>query len=156
MVSVIALALGAPVIAPAAQARGGWACPTEDFVVGAGWGAERGRRSHAGLDLGGKRGTPIYAVEAGTVNRTKLQDNGAVQLVLNGRSGAQYYYGHMDEVLVKAGERIKAGELVALMGDTGSPGQVHLHFEYWKSGRDSDAVNPERLLERICDIEIDD
>ena len=132
------------------------ACPAQKFTVGDGWGADRGRRSHAGIDLHARRGTPLLAVESGRVNRTKVQDNGAIQLVLDGASGSQYYYGHMDSVLVEAGQRVKAGQVVALMGDTGSPGQVHLHFEYWKSGRDSDAINPERFIERICGIEIDD
>lgn len=142
-------------VAPAATAGEDRACPTQNFSVGDGWGADRGRRSHAGIDLHARRGTPLFAVENGRVNRTKVQDNGAMQLVLDGASGSQYYYGHMDSVLVKAGERIKAGQVVALMGDTGSPGQVHLHFEYWKSGRDSDAIDPERFIERVCGIEID-
>lgn len=157
LTAVLGAGLLLPVVqAPDAQAKGKRACPTKDFVVGAGWGAARGKRSHAGIDLGGKRGTPLFAIEDGTVNRTKLQDNGAMQLVMDGKSGAQFYYGHMDEVLVEGGDKVKAGDVIALMGDTGSPGQVHLHFEFWRSGRDSDAVNPERLIERICDIEIDD
>ena len=36
------------------------------------------------------------------------------------------------------------------MGDTGSPGAVHLHFEYWKSGGESDAVDPEPLVRSLC------
>jgi murein DD-endopeptidase MepM/ murein hydrolase activator NlpD len=48
---------------------------------------------------------------------------------------------------------VKAGEVIGLMGDTGSPGAVHLHFEYWRSGRESDAVDPERLVKRVCDLD---
>ena len=36
------------------------------------------------------------------------------------------------------------------MGDTGSPGAVHLHFEYWRSGGESAAVNPASLLRSLC------
>lgn len=125
-------------------------CPTKKFWFGAGWGADRGRRTHMGVDLGGKRGTPIYAIEKGRIDRTKKQSNGALQIVLKGKSGSKYYYGHMDKVLVKSGQRVKKGQMIARMGDTGSPGQVHLHFEYWKSGRESDAINPIKLLRRIC------
>lgn len=125
-------------------------CPTKNFFYGAGWGADRGGRSHAGLDMGGKRGTPIFAIEDGVIDRTKKQDNGALQIVMRGESGSKFYYGHMDEVLVKGGHRVKAGDVIALMGDTGSPGAVHLHFEYWRSGGESDAVNPEPLIRRIC------
>ncbi|NCG03625.1 MAG: hypothetical protein GWP22_09245, partial [Actinomycetales bacterium] len=68
--------------------RKGKACPTKNFWLGAGWGVDRGSRSHKGVDLGGKRGTPIFAVEAGRINRTKRQSNGALQIVLRGKSGS--------------------------------------------------------------------
>jgi murein DD-endopeptidase MepM/ murein hydrolase activator NlpD len=128
----------------------GKACPTKNFWVGSGWGADRGRRSHMGMDLGGKRGTPIFAVETGRINRTKKQSNGSIQIVLRGKSGSMYYYGHLDSVLIKSGQRVKSGQVIGRMGDTGSPGQVHLHFEYWRSGGESDAINPIKLLRRIC------
>jgi len=127
-------------------------CPTRDFWVGAGWGAPRGNRLHRGLDLGGKRGTPIYAVEDGRIDRTKRQSNGSLQIVLQGRSGSKYYYGHMDRVLIKSGQRVSAGEVIGTMGDTGSPGAVHLHFEFWRSGGESAAVDPEPLVRRICGL----
>lgn len=128
----------------------GRACPTRAFDIGDGWGADRGRRSHKGLDLSAKRGTPIYAVESGRINRTKKQSNGALQIVLKGKRGPKYYYGHMDKVLVKSGQRVRAGQVIGLMGDTGSPGAVHLHFEFWKSGRESAAVNPAKLVRKLC------
>ena len=56
----------------------------------------------------------------------------------------------MDRLFVRKGERVRRGEVIGTMGDTGSPGAVHLHFEYWKSGRYSDAINPERFVRRIC------
>jgi murein DD-endopeptidase MepM/ murein hydrolase activator NlpD len=139
--------LGLPM---AAEAREGRVCPTTDFWIGAGWGADRGARAHMGIDLGGRRGTPILAVEAGVIDRTKRQDNGALQIVLQGRSGSKFYYGHMDEVHVKGGQRVEAGEVIGTMGDSGSPGSVHLHFEFWRSGGESDAIDPEPLIRRIC------
>ena len=141
-----------PSTAHAAEGFGKRVCPTSDFWIGAGWGAERGKRQHMGIDMGGERGTPILAVEDGRIDRTKLQSNGAIQIVMEGVSGAKFYYGHMDEVLVKNGQKVDRGEVIGLMGDTGSPGAVHLHFEFWRSGRESDAVNPERLITRICDL----
>ena len=130
--------------------RKGKACPTKNFWLGAGWGVDRGSRSHKGVDLGGKRGTPIFAVEAGRINRTKRQSNGALQIVLRGKSGSMFYYGHMAKVLIKSGQRVKKGQVIGKMGDSGSRGQVHLHFEYWKSGRESDAINPMKFLKRAC------
>lgn len=130
--------------------KSGKACPAKNFWVGAGWGADRGRRTHMGIDLGGKRGAPIFAVEAGRIDRTKRQSNGALQIVLKGKSGSKYYYGHMDKVLIRGGQKVKKGQVIGRMGDTGSPGEVHLHFEYWKSGRESDAINPHKFIKRVC------
>jgi len=45
---------------------------------------------------------------------------------------------------------VKRGQVIGTMGDSGSPGQVHLHFEYWKSGGESDAIDPEPFIRRIC------
>jgi murein DD-endopeptidase MepM/ murein hydrolase activator NlpD len=56
----------------------------------------------------------------------------------------------MDHVFIKGGQRVKAGEVIGTMGDTGSPGAVHLHFEYWKSGGESAAINPARFIKRHC------
>jgi len=145
-------AVVAPSPASAAPGRGPTVCPASDFWVGAAWGADRGSRTHTGIDLGGDRGSPIFAVEDGRIDRTKLQSNGALQIVMRGKSGSMYYYGHMDKVLIKGGQRVRAGDVIGLMGDTGSRGQVHLHFEYWKSGRESDPVDPEPLVNRICDV----
>jgi murein DD-endopeptidase MepM/ murein hydrolase activator NlpD len=134
----------------AKKQRKGKVCPTKNFWLGAGWGADRGKRSHKGMDMGGKRGTPIFAVEAGRINRTKRQSNGALQIVLRGKSGSKYYYGHMDKVTIKGGQKVKKGQVIGKMGDSGSPGAVHLHFEYWKSGRESAAINPIKFLKRAC------
>lgn len=139
----------AAIQAPAASA-GDRVCPAEDFWIGDGWGADRGSRKHAGIDLGGKRGSSIFAIEDGVIDRTKRQDNGALQIVMKGESGAKFYYGHMDKVLIKGGQRVKAGDVIGTMGDSGSPGAVHLHFEFWRSGGESDAIDPAELINRVC------
>lgn len=128
----------------------GRVCPVDTLSIGDGWGADRGSRKHMGIDLTDKRGAPIRAVEDGRINRTKRQSNGALQIVLQGQSGSMYYYGHMDDVLVQGGQRVQAGEVIGTMGDSGSPGAVHLHFEFWRSGGESDAIDPRPLIDRIC------
>lgn len=144
------VAVAWPATAAAAPVDGKRVCPTRNFFYGAGWGADRGDRPHTGIDMGGRRGSLILAIEDGVIDRTKRQDNGALQIVMRGTSGAKFYYGHMDVVLVEGGQRVRAGDVIGLMGDSGSPGAVHLHFEYWRSGGESDAVNPEPLIRRIC------
>lgn len=152
--AVTALVTAALVNAPAALA-GERVCPAEDYVIGDGWGADRGSRSHMGIDLGGPRGSRIFAIEDGVIDRTKRQDNGALQIVLQGSSGSKFYYGHMDDVLVKGGQRVQAGDVIGTMGDSGSPGAVHLHFEYWRSGGESAAVDPAELIDRVCSRDAD-
>jgi murein DD-endopeptidase MepM/ murein hydrolase activator NlpD len=128
----------------------GKVCPARNFWVGSGWGDDRGHRTHRGIDLGGRRGSPLYAVERGRIVDAKKQPNKAYMMVLKGKSGSKYYYGHMDRLIVRKGQKVRRGQIIGRMGDSGSPGAVHLHFEYWKSGRNSDAINPERFIKRIC------
>lgn len=131
--------------------RGGLVCPAPQARFGNDYGDPRSGHSHAGIDMLGRRGMPIYAVENGYVVREGRQSNGALRIVIQGtQTGAKYYYGHNSRHLVNGGERIRAGEVIALMGDTGSPGINHLHFEWWRSGGESAHVNPYSLLRRIC------
>ncbi|MGE0819476.1 MAG: peptidoglycan DD-metalloendopeptidase family protein [Candidatus Nanopelagicales bacterium] len=129
---------------------GGRVCPAPGAAFGQGFGAPRPGHLHQGQDLFAARGSRIVAVEAGYIVREGVQGNGALRLVLQGRSGSKYFYGHMDKDLVHAGQTVRRGQVLGLMGDTGSPGAVHLHFEYWKSGGESDAVDPAPLLHSLC------
>ena len=131
-------------------ALSGRSCPAPGGGFGQGFGAPRSGHLHQGLDLFDARGSRIKAIEAGVIIREGRQGNGALRIVMQGASGAKFFYGHMDKDLVRAGDRVARGQTIGLMGDTGSPGAVHLHFEYWKSGGESDAVDPEPLLRAIC------
>ena len=135
------------------SATNGQYCPAPGARFGVGWGVPRGSRIHRGVDLMGPRGLPLLAVEDGYVVRAGRQSNGALRIVFQGtETGAKYYYGHNDVNLVSAGQRVKAGARIALMGDTGSRGSVHLHFEWWKSGGESASVRAEPLIKRLCGI----
>lgn len=126
-------------------------CPAPGSTLGQGWGAPRpGGRLHTGIDMPGRRGSSIVAIEDATVIRQGRQSNGALRIVLQGASGAKFYYGHMDRNLVAVGQRLSKGQVIGLMGDSGSPGAVHLHFEYWRSGGESAAVDPEPLVRSLC------
>jgi len=144
---VVALGVASPVQADRKNRNDdspGRVCPVDSLSIGDGWGADRGSRKHMGVDLMDKRGAPISAVEEGRINRTKKQSNGALQIVLQGQSGSMYYYGHMDDVLVKGGQRVAAGEIIGTMGDTGSPGAVHLHFEFCAAAENRTRSTPDR------------
>lgn len=136
---------------PRSTVTNGRVCPAPGFSSwGQGWGADRGDHRHLGVDMMGRRGTPILAIESGRIIREGRQSNGALRIVMQGVSGSKFYYGHMSKDLVSAGQRVTRGQVIGLMGDSGSPGAVHLHFEYWKSGGESDAVPAENLLRSLC------
>ena len=124
-------------------------CPVANFSYGDGMGAPRGGRTHMGLDMMGAMGEPIYAVDPGTVTREEYQSNGALVLDITGPNG-MFFYGHFDSITVGYGDKVQAGQLIGYMGDTGSPGAVHLHIEYRPSGWSGGAEDIEPLIRRLC------
>jgi murein DD-endopeptidase MepM/ murein hydrolase activator NlpD len=157
-----ASAVGVRAVAPAAVVAGrasrtykrtptgGRYCPVIGASLGDGFGVPRSGHRHQGIDLMIGKGRRIFAVESGRILRASRISNGALRIVMQGRSGAKYFYGHNSKDLVKAGQRVRAGQVIALTGDTGAPGTPHLHFEYWPSGRESAAVNPLALVRKLC------
>jgi len=133
-----------------AGGNGSLFCPVKNFTYGDGLGAPRpGGRSHAGLDLMGKRGEPIYAIDSGKVTRSGYQSNGSLILDITGSRG-MYFYGHFDKILVGYGQSVKAGQLIGYMGDTGSPGAVHLHLEVRPNGWSGGYSDPVPLIRSLC------
>jgi murein DD-endopeptidase MepM/ murein hydrolase activator NlpD len=101
----------------------------------------RGRAAmHAGIDLAGPMGTPIYATADGVVGRSEWNSGGYGNLVeINHGQGIQTRYGHMSQLIARPGQRVRRGELIGLMGSTGRSTGSHLHYEVRIDGR---AVNP--------------
>jgi len=134
---------------------GGWACPVAGrFSYGQGWGAPRdgGARRHQGIDLLAPAGTRLVAVEDGTIGGRIGDDGGnaGIRLWVNGRSGTSYLYAHNRRNAVRAGQRVRRGQLVAYLGATGNAagGPPHLHFEVHPGG--GGAVNADQLVRRWC------
>ena len=122
-------------------------CPAIDFRNGDGLGAGR---NHMGFDLLGTRGTPIYAVDAGRVTRSGFQGNGSLILDITDKKGSMWFYGHFDKIFVGQGDTVKAGQLIGTMGDTGSPGAVHLHIELRPRGWSGGAQDAEPIIRKLC------
>jgi murein DD-endopeptidase MepM/ murein hydrolase activator NlpD len=101
----------------------------------------RGTRAmHAGIDLAGPVGTPIYATADGIVGRSEYHSGGYGNLVeLNHGRGIQTRYAHLSRSMVSAGQRVKRGDMIGLMGSTGRSTGSHLHYEVRIDGK---AVNP--------------
>jgi LysM repeat protein len=90
----------------------------------------RDRGFHHGLDIGAKAGTPIKAAQAGTVRFAGYKNQfygNAVEIVHD--NGLITVYGHTSKNLVKEGQRVTAGQSIALVGSTGRSTGPHLHFE---------------------------
>ena len=99
-----------------------------------------GAAMHAGIDLAGPHGTPIYATADGTVTTAGWNSGGYGNLIKvdHGR-GIETRYGHLAQMLVRDGQQVKRGQLIGRMGSTGRSTGNHLHYEVRIDGR---AVNP--------------
>jgi murein DD-endopeptidase MepM/ murein hydrolase activator NlpD len=94
---------------------------------------------HAGIDLAGPLGTPIYATADGIVGRSEYSGAYGNLVEINHGQGIQTRYGHMSRLIARPGQRVRRGELIGLMGSTGRSTGSHLHYEVRIDGR---AVNP--------------
>jgi murein DD-endopeptidase MepM/ murein hydrolase activator NlpD len=121
---------------------------TANFTSGYGVRSDpfRGRAAmHAGIDLAGPIGTPIYATADGVIGRSEWNSGGYGNLVeIEHGQGIQTRYGHLSRLIARPGQRVRRGELIGLMGSTGRSTGSHLHYEVRIDGR---AVNPTPFLQ---------
>ncbi len=113
---------------------------------GARFGAGRPGHSHEGQDVIGASGLAIVAPLAGVIRFVAYQDGGAGRyVVMRADNGWDMFFAHMQKrsVVVKEGERVKAGQKIGLLGSTGYSSGPHLHFEIWPDGwKDKAGVQP--------------
>jgi murein DD-endopeptidase MepM/ murein hydrolase activator NlpD len=111
---------------------------TRGFIQG------NGRKPHWGLDLAAKKGTSILAAHDGVVVYSGRDFRGYGKLILieNGFGWATLY-AHLQTFQVREGERIRQGQVLGTMGQTGRATGVHLHFEIRKY---RDPIDPLPLL----------
>lgn len=96
---------------------------------------------HAGLDFTAPQGTPIYATANGVVRTAGNLGNGfGNHVVINHGYGYETLYGHMFRIKVKSGTRVKRGEIIGWVGNTGKSTGPHCHYEVHKNGRPLDPV----------------
>lgn len=95
---------------------------------------------HAGIDLAGPVGTPIYATADGVVETAGWNSGGYGNLIkIDHGKGIETRYGHLSKVEVTVGQHVKRGQLIARMGSTGRSTGSHLHYEVRIENR---PVNP--------------
>lgn len=99
---------------------------------------------HAGVDIPGPVGTPIYATADGIVGRSGWVGGYGNLVELEHGGKLQTRYGHLSRIMVAPGSRVKRGQVIGLMGSTGRSTGSHLHYEVRMDGR---AVNPVPYLD---------
>jgi len=114
--------------------------PIPAALITSGWGAPREYRggTHAGLDFKAPIGTPVKAIEAGTVFRAKNVSNSyAGKWVGLRHGGFASRYLHLSNVAVSVGQKVSKGQIVGYSGDTGiSQSAPHLHFDLsWEASQ---------------------
>ena len=99
-------------------------------------------KMHAGLDFTGNIGTKIYATGDGVVVRADSDMRGYGKLVIIDHGfGYETRYAHCSEFKVKVGQKVKRGDLIALLGNTGDSTGPHVHYEVRKNGEPVDPVH---------------
>lgn len=98
------------------------------------------RRMHTGMDFTARTGTDVYATGDGVVEAIEVSGWGyGKSIVINHGYGYKTRYAHLSAFKVKQGQKIKRGELIGLVGNTGKSTGSHLHYEVEKGGK---KVNP--------------
>ena len=89
---------------------------------------------HNGLDIAVAEGTDVVAVKSGTVTEVRTSATYGKVLKYETKDGYTVMYAHLSKVLVKQGEEIRQGQVVAKSGNTGLSTGPHLHYSLWKDG----------------------
>lgn len=100
---------------------------------------------HSGVDFAGKTGSDIVSVASGVVTWASKRYGYGLLVEVNHGNGYKTRYAHCDEIVVKVGDVVRKGQVVALMGSTGRSTGPHVHFEVYKNGR---TVDPAAYIHR--------
>jgi murein DD-endopeptidase MepM/ murein hydrolase activator NlpD len=116
--------------------------PCEGVRVTSRFGPRR-KRYHYGIDLGLRTGEPIKSMFDGTVRVAKRAGAYGNLVVIDHDNQLETYYAHLSKINVSDGDKIKAGEVLGLGGNTGRSTGPHLHLEIRYQGA---AINPEDVI----------
>lgn len=123
----------------------GFVMPTKNTRLTSKFGPRR-RRMHKGLDIKVQVGDSIYAAFSGKIRIVKDQGRRkgyGKYVIIRHENGLETVYGHLSKQLVKENQRVEAGEVIGLGGNTGRSSGSHLHFETRFLGI---AINPELMF----------
>ncbi len=113
----------------------------------------RGSSFHDGIDIAAPEGTPILAIEAGEVIYSDQLRGYGNMVIVRHAGGIVSVYAHNEANLVREGQAVARGEVVARVGSTGRVSGPHLHFEI---RRNNAAQDPLRYLPQLCCVTASD
>ncbi|WP_458407405.1 M23 family metallopeptidase [Anaerotignum sp.] len=124
-----------------------WLSPVEGIITSACGERENPilhkQENHNGLDIAVAEGTEVIAVKSGRVTEVRTSATYGKVLKYETEDGYEVMYAHLSDILVKKGEEIRQGEVVAKSGNTGLSTGPHLHYSLWKEGN---LLNPAAYL----------
>ncbi|MFQ5949815.1 MAG: M23 family metallopeptidase [Nitrospiria bacterium] len=100
-------------------------------------------QKHKGIDIAARPGTPIIAPAAGIVTYSRFNGGFGKYLKLNHGYGIITHYGHLSKASVKVGQKVKRGEVIGYVGNTGLSTGPHLHYEVYVNAV---PVNPMKYI----------
>ena len=109
-------------------------------IVTRGYGKRRGKE-HDGIDIAAKKGSPVYAASSGTVVYSKRHGGYGNLVVVKHAKSLVTIYAHNLKNLVKKGDKVRLGQSIALVGDTGAATGSHLHFEVRRGALPQNPLN---------------
>jgi len=129
--------------------------PGRNIKAGSGFGYRidpftKKRRLHKGLDFTGPRGTKILATGHGVVSEALNQNGYGKVVVIEHEHGMQSLYAHLDKILVKKGQKVRLGDPIGTLGNTGRSTSAHLHYEIQQNGKPFD---PKSFIEAGHNLE---
>ncbi len=106
---------------------------------------------HTGVDLKANIGTPVKASASGTVTKASYFSGYGNYININHAGGLKTAYAHLSKILVKNGQYVKQGQIIAYSGNSGNSTGPHLHYEVMKNGRHINPLSfvpkqPKRLI----------
>lgn len=101
------------------------------------------RTMHEGIDIAARVGTPVYATAAGIVSQAQVENGYGKLIVIDHGYGYKTFYGHNSKLMVKVGQRVKRGDLIASSGNTGTSTGPHVHYEVRLNGV---PLNPRKFI----------
>jgi murein DD-endopeptidase MepM/ murein hydrolase activator NlpD len=126
--------------------------PISRGLISSGYGKRRdplrpGRiRFHAGIDLSAGVNEPVMAASAGKVIQAGWNGSAGRTVRLRHPNGIETLYAHLAMVMVQQGQRVGAGDVIGLLGNSGRTTGPHLHFAVFQAGR---AIDPLDHLQEV-------